>query len=225
MKTLLIISHPNYQESMGQQFLKESILGFEDVTIHHLDSCYGTSAIDIATEVSLLKEHDRIVFQFPLYWYSSPSLLKEWQDQVLSSLSSGALKGKAFGLVISVGANQKDYRPGGKLGLTMEHILAPYQALANYFEMIYLPHFAINQFVYQTDAEKVSLVTDYQYYLTGPANQSLAERTQWLISHLKRSQHKDQAKLQLLVGALEENAETLADLNDTLSEMTAEGGY
>ena len=31
---------------------------------------------NIEEEQKLLVEHDRYIFQFPLYWYSSPPLLK-----------------------------------------------------------------------------------------------------------------------------------------------------
>ena len=34
-------------------------------------------------EQELLLEHDVIVFQHPFYWYSTPAILKEWQDLVL----------------------------------------------------------------------------------------------------------------------------------------------
>ncbi|WP_369404146.1 NAD(P)H-dependent oxidoreductase [Secundilactobacillus oryzae] len=32
--------------------------------------------IDVEIEQRLLAENDRIIFQFPLYWYSSPASLK-----------------------------------------------------------------------------------------------------------------------------------------------------
>lgn len=40
--------------------------------------------IDTPYEQALLREHDVIVFQHPLYTYSCPALLKEWLDRVLS---------------------------------------------------------------------------------------------------------------------------------------------
>lgn len=39
--------------------------------------------IDVERKQNLLLEHDRIVFQFPFFWYSTPAILKEWQDKVL----------------------------------------------------------------------------------------------------------------------------------------------
>ena len=39
--------------------------------------------IDIDAEQQRLLDHDVIIFQCPLFWYSTPSLVKEWQDLVL----------------------------------------------------------------------------------------------------------------------------------------------
>ncbi|PST49908.1 hypothetical protein COO72_00505 [Bifidobacterium callitrichos] len=43
-----------------------------------------TGAVDVVAEQKLVEEHDRIVLQFPPYWYSSPAPLKEWEDKVLA---------------------------------------------------------------------------------------------------------------------------------------------
>lgn len=56
----------------------------EGVTVHRVYEAYPEEKIDVATEQKLLTEHDRIVLQFPFYWYSSPSLLKQWEDDVLT---------------------------------------------------------------------------------------------------------------------------------------------
>lgn len=49
MKTLIIMAHPNIAQSQFNRAWQ--------------------------TE---LKQHDRLIFQFPLYWYSTPPLLKQW---------------------------------------------------------------------------------------------------------------------------------------------------
>lgn len=82
MRTLIIISHPTIEESLNQQFFKEASAGLP-ATWHHLESSYPDGKIDIETELQLLAQHDRIIFQFPFYWYSSPAHLKIWQDNVL----------------------------------------------------------------------------------------------------------------------------------------------
>ncbi|RXL71629.1 flavodoxin family protein, partial [Citrobacter sp. AAK_AS5] len=53
------------------------------VTVHDLFAAYPDGVIDVAAEQALVRAHDRIVFQFPLFWFSMPPLLKVWFDQVL----------------------------------------------------------------------------------------------------------------------------------------------
>lgn len=45
---------------------------------------YGTFVDDIKREQQLLAEADLIIFQFPLWWYSMPGLLKGYIDRVFS---------------------------------------------------------------------------------------------------------------------------------------------
>ncbi|BCG61610.1 hypothetical protein PUR_50350 [Paenibacillus sp. URB8-2] len=92
----------------------------EDVTVHDLYAEYPDKQINVEREQQLLLEHDRIVFQFPLYWYSSPSLLKEWQDVVLTygwAYGSQGMKlhGKEFGLAISTGGAEPLIRREGTI--------------------------------------------------------------------------------------------------------------
>jgi NAD(P)H dehydrogenase (quinone) len=44
----------------------------------------GTFTADIKREQQLLSEADLIVFQFPLWWYSMPAVLKGYIDRVFS---------------------------------------------------------------------------------------------------------------------------------------------
>ncbi len=95
-------------------------------------------------EQELLLAHDRIVFQFPLYWYSSPALLKEWQDVVLTyGWAYGAegtkLHGREFMLAISTGGPEEAYQAGGYNNYSLSELLKPFQATANLTGMRYLP--------------------------------------------------------------------------------------
>ena len=67
----------------------------------------------VKKEQELLLEHDIILFQFPMYWFSSPSLLKEWLDIVLSPgfahAGSYKLENKSFAIAISCGGAEKEF--------------------------------------------------------------------------------------------------------------------
>ena len=131
MRTLIIISHPTIEESLNQQFFKEASAGLP-ATWHHLESSYPDGKIDIETELQLLAQHDRIIFQFPFYWYSSPAHLKIWQDNVLER-AAHVLKGKELGIVLTTGVAEKEYQAGGKEEYTISEFLRPYQRIANKF--------------------------------------------------------------------------------------------
>ena len=45
----------------------------------------GTLAPDIVAEVQKLQKADLVIFNFPVYWFSVPAILKGWIDRVLVS--------------------------------------------------------------------------------------------------------------------------------------------
>ncbi|WP_194843216.1 NAD(P)H-dependent oxidoreductase, partial [Paenibacillus polymyxa] len=88
------------------------------VTTHHVYEAYPNEKIDVAAEQSLLEQHDRIVLQFPFYWYSGPSLLKKWEDVVLThgwafGSKGDKLHGKELLIAVSTGAAKENYLPDG----------------------------------------------------------------------------------------------------------------
>lgn len=191
MKTLIILSHPEVDESGSQQFLIQSITNppLENVTLHILEKTYPDGIIDIKSEQQLLREHDRIIFQFPFYWYSSPPLLKKWQDEVLTEHFAFGYRGnklekKELGLVLSIGVAEKDYQSGGQEGYSISELTKPFQAMAKKTKMIYLKPLTIFQFPYKSEQEKMKLLIEYQQYVTLSKPDSLKSREEWLIQRL-----------------------------------------
>lgn len=82
-KVLILFAHPAYEQSVANRAMVSAIRELEGVTFNDLYEKYPDFFIDVEEEQRLLKEHQIIIFQHPFYWYSSPSLLKEWQDVVL----------------------------------------------------------------------------------------------------------------------------------------------
>jgi putative NADPH-quinone reductase len=61
----------------------------------------------VESEQRLLSEHDRVIFQFPWYWYSSPAMIKAYQDEVFTyNFAYGSkgdkLSGKEFKIATTV---------------------------------------------------------------------------------------------------------------------------
>ncbi|MDK2061856.1 NAD(P)H-dependent oxidoreductase [Aliarcobacter butzleri] len=142
MKKILVnLVHPNLEKSVVNKRLANAISNLENVTINNLYSKYPDFKIDAKKEQELLINHDVIVFQFPMYWFSSPALLKEWFDVVLESGfaygSSYKLKNKPFAIAISCGIDEKSFTETEKEKKTVEEYLYPLFGTAYYTKMDY----------------------------------------------------------------------------------------
>lgn len=229
MKTLVIISHPEITESGSQQFLLSSVPETHTVEVHHLERTYPDGKIDVLKEQQLLKQYDRIIFQFPFYWYSSPPMLKHWQDEVLTygfayGQNGHALEGKEFGIVVTVGVKASEYQAGGREAFSMNELTKPYQAVAYKTGMRYLKPLFIYQFAYMTEEQKMALLIEYQQKLTNTADDSLASREQWLLNELEHTNSEtlaegDEFLLQHAMEIIDENRDTIDGLKVVLDEM------
>ena len=84
-RILVLLAHPSLDRSEANRPIADAIAGIEGVTLVDLYAEYPDFQIDIDLEQQRLLAHDVIVFQHPLYWYSTPAILKEWQDLVLET--------------------------------------------------------------------------------------------------------------------------------------------
>ncbi|OPA75950.1 general stress protein [Campylobacter pinnipediorum subsp. pinnipediorum] len=142
MKTVIIMSHPYYENSRVNKTLFEAAKGADNVVVRHLEEIYGTdtSKIDVANEQKILENADRIVFQFPLFWFGMPPMLKAYVDLVFAygwayGTSGDKLKGKQFQVAVSSGTAEAEYSKQGKVALTYNELLLPLQATAGYCGM------------------------------------------------------------------------------------------
>ncbi|XP_055451228.1 ribosyldihydronicotinamide dehydrogenase [quinone] isoform X7 [Psammomys obesus] len=80
---------------------------------------------DILEEQRKVQEADLVIFQFPLYWFSVPAILKGWMDRVLCQgfafdipgfYDSGFLKGKLALLSLTTGGTAEMYTKAGLSG-------------------------------------------------------------------------------------------------------------
>jgi glutathione-regulated potassium-efflux system ancillary protein KefG len=148
-KILVLFAHPVLERSRVNRRLVDAIAGLDGVTIHDLYERYPTLGIDVAHEQALLLAHDVFVFQHPFYWYSTPAILKEWQDLVLEhgwAYGAGGthLKGKITFNAVSTGGPATAYRAGGYNRFTVRQLLAPYDQTAHLCGMRYLAPFVVH---------------------------------------------------------------------------------
>lgn len=143
-KILVLFAHPSLHRSEINRLLKRQSERVDSVTLVDLYAEYPDYHIDIDREQKRLLEHDVIVFMFPMYWYSTPSILKEWQDLVLEygfayGHDGTALHGKRFLSVISAGGASDAYKSEGYNHFTVRELLQPLEQTAGLTGMIYLP--------------------------------------------------------------------------------------
>ena len=109
MKTLVLVFHPHLEKSQVNRKLMDAANETGDVTVVDEYAAYPDFKINVEHEQELIETHDRIVLQFPFYWYSSPALLKEWEDEVITGRLGlrwrHALKGKELKLVVTTGSD------------------------------------------------------------------------------------------------------------------------
>lgn len=170
MKTLIIVAHPDLENSRINRALAGIAEEQPDTTVHKLYEAYPDWKIDVAFEQSLLDRHDRIVFQYPLYWYSTPPLLKMWFDEILEygwAFGPGGdhLKEKEIGIAISTAGTAAAYQPGGSNLFTVRDIAKPMEALANYVSARYLPPFAIHNARHITEDQIPAIQAAYASHL------------------------------------------------------------
>ncbi|NOU68991.1 general stress protein [Paenibacillus sp. LMG 31461] len=170
MKTLVIITHPNIEESNWNKAWLEALQKQGEFTIHELYKEYPDENIDVAKEQQLIEAHDRVIFQYPLYWYSTPSLLKKWFDNVLQygwayGPDGSKTAGKEIGVAISTYGTEASYQPTGSNRFTLQEILRPMEALAQFISASYLPHFALNDTSTVTDERLAQSSKDYIHHI------------------------------------------------------------
>jgi len=148
MKTLVILVHPDMENSKINKKWKEELEKHPDkITVHELYKEYPDWNINIEKEQELITKHDNIIFEFPLYWYSSPPILKKWLDDVLSfNWAYGneyRLKGKNIGFAVSVGGPKKEYSKTGSVRFSMDEILVPFEATVKYIKANLISHYIL----------------------------------------------------------------------------------
>ena len=188
-KILILFAHPALEKSRVNKSLIKEIGSIENVTFHDLYEEYPDFYIDTKKEQRLLTENDIIIFHHPMYWYSTPALLKQWEDLVLEhnwayGSKGKALVGKKLIQVITTGGSSLAYKKNSFNRYTVREFLIPIEQTAVLCGMIYLPPYLIqgthkltkeeiekyawiyHQFIFNLSKEKIDLNTLLKYETT-----------------------------------------------------------
>jgi glutathione-regulated potassium-efflux system ancillary protein KefG len=90
-----------------------------------------------------------VVLQHPIFWYSTPAIVKEWEDLVLEhgwayGSTGAALRGKLLLQAVTTGGRAEAYHRDGFNRFTIRELLAPIEQTAHLCGMHYLPPFVVS---------------------------------------------------------------------------------
>lgn len=86
---------------------------------------------DVIKEIAKIREADRIIFHFPLWWFGMPAILKGWTDRCLTHgalhnseerFDNGMCKGKEALFCVTTGASAIESGADGKEGDIHMHL-------------------------------------------------------------------------------------------------------
>ena len=107
---------------------------------------YPDYRIDTAAEQQALLRPQTIVFQYPLYWYNMPAILKQYFDSVLTygfayGTGGDKLKGKNFVPSLAIGSPEEDYCAVGAAHFRVYEFCKNLEQTAYYTQMNYIDPF------------------------------------------------------------------------------------
>lgn len=140
--TLLLMFHRDITKSKANAALFQAASRIEGINAINMQARYPSGQIDMFTDAEadarLLLEADRIVLQFPIQWYSTPALLKAWQDAVLTRMyyifpevEGDRLCGTPIMMAATFGNLASAYGRDGQNHYSVEEIFAPLKATAH----------------------------------------------------------------------------------------------
>lgn len=139
-RLLVYYAHPGHKFSKANRAMVGQAREVEGITFVDLYAEYPRFDIDIDREQQRLLGHDVILFQFPMFWYSTPSLIKEWEDLVLETgFAYGAggdkLTGKRLMLAVTAAGSQAAYAEQGYQHYPFRTFLTPLEQTARLCHM------------------------------------------------------------------------------------------
>jgi glutathione-regulated potassium-efflux system ancillary protein KefG len=148
-RLLLVLAHPAMERSRANKAMLQAAKDVRGVTLLDLYETYPDFMIDVRAEQKRLVGHDTVILQFPVYWYSVPSLLKEWFDLVwLHGFAYGkggvALRGKRMVVACTTGGDEAAYHPAGAHRFSLEEFLRPLEQTAALCGMDWLKPFVLH---------------------------------------------------------------------------------
>lgn len=110
----------------------------------------GALSADINAEIEKVKRADFVLFQFPVWWFGMPAILKGWADRVFArgfaylpgrKYDTGMFKGKLAMVAATTGTSADTYAPDGIDGDILTVLWPIHNGLLRYSGFDVLPPF------------------------------------------------------------------------------------
>ncbi|TGN67934.1 flavodoxin family protein [Paracoccus liaowanqingii] len=170
-KTLILLFHPDLTRSKANLALARAAATLPGVEVVDM-SAVAPDGFDLScdgqVEAARLLAADRIVLQFPMQWYSTPQLLKAWQDAVLTRMfyleyeaEGRRLEGTPLMIATTAGNTPEAYRHGGGNLMSISDLLAPLRATAHRCALVWAEPFVVYRSDRLTQEELDATAADY----------------------------------------------------------------
>ncbi len=138
MSATILLFHSDYSRSKANRALAEAAAAIDGVEVCEVASRSRPDAIDVDAEVAHLLRARRLILQFPINWYSTPPLLKSWQDHVLTRMyyirakeEGDRLAGLPVMVAATAGNVPEAYAADGVNLFPLEELLKPLHSTAH----------------------------------------------------------------------------------------------
>ncbi len=140
-KTIVIVGHPYWKDSVANRAIIDELTRINPgAEITNITELYPDGNIDVEAEQKKLLDADIIVLQFPIMWYSCPSVMHKWMEEVLTygfAYGNGGdkLKGKRLVASFTAGGSADMYSRYGVQKMTIDDLMTPIAGIANHCQM------------------------------------------------------------------------------------------
>lgn len=130
---------------------------------------------DISNELDKITWADHIIFQFPLWWFSAPAIMKGWFDRIFIKgfaydagrmFSDGLLKNKTASFTVTTQSPETAYTSEGMHAHSLEAFLLPMTHTLHFAGIKTYEPFTIYSAFDLTDHDVKHKIHDYKEYLT-----------------------------------------------------------
>ncbi|RSX55935.1 NAD(P)H dehydrogenase [Bifidobacterium dolichotidis] len=141
---LVVVGHTYPQQSIANRMIvKELVRQYPDAQVDDLYTLYPDFSIDVAAEQSKIEWADLIILQSPMFWYSVPSIVNRWFEEVFSAgwayeTTGHVLDGKKVIFSMTVGGPVEAYTDETTVGITEDQVIAPMRSSFTYCNMDWL---------------------------------------------------------------------------------------